>query len=94
MTKATKASRNGGSSGSPAAAARVLQAMPHSERDHHHHRQQHRDAQHFGQHRVVADLGRDAVAGADDLRDVVNRAAEKDAGLLARRGRRACAMIG
>ena len=66
--------------------------MTHDERKHHDDRQQHGDAQHLGEHRRVARLGRDAVARADDLRDVVDRAAEEHPGRVrveARASRRA-----
>ena len=55
--------------------------MPRRERKNHDDGQEHRNAKHLGQHCVVADLRRDAVARADDLRDVVDGAAEEDARL-------------
>ena len=55
----------------------VQQPVAYDERQHHDDRQQHRHAQHLGEDRRVADLGGDAIARADDLRDVVDRAAEE-----------------
>ncbi len=85
-TSATNATRNGGSSGSPRALLAACAPAVPRERQRHHDRQQHRHAQHLRQYRVVADVGRDAVACADDLRDVVDGASEEYARLRARRG--------
>ena len=59
---------------------RLPAAPPDGKRDRRHDRQQHRHTQELGQHGEVADLGRDAVAGADNLRNVVDRRTEKESG--------------
>src|SRR3954468_21402240 len=79
-TMATKATRNSGTTAGRLPLSGNVDAA-RQKRDHEHRRHEQRDAQELNDGGNVAALLRDGIAGADDLRDVVNRAAQKHSGL-------------